>query len=158
MSTITIFDDIRDDFKELLEVELPDSYKTSNKFKECEDFIELTYVPASMFNGAYSIQVNAIRDVNVEVNTVLYYNYEVRIQLAFSINSNGGKTSYQGAMRDVEQFIRKRLDSSTWDGDETSIQNIQFFNMNKPKFLQSGEEYWMICETDWIVGGRSIVD
>ena len=129
----------------------------SISFSESTDAVDLKKQPSSIFNGKYSIQLDAMNSYQQDLATgVVDFDYNIRLQTAFEINQND-ITEYHEAIYNLEELIRKRLDYDTWIN--SSIINIQFLNGNKFQFIPSVDlERFSIVELVFNVTGRTNIN
>jgi hypothetical protein len=126
----------------------------SSSFTESEDTVELKSIPSSIYDHKYSILLDNINDVNVDIATnVADFDYNIRLQFAFELNMHADRDGYNKAIQDIEEVIRKRLKYSTWQN--TDIINITFVTGNKFQFLSSDLERFTIAEIVFRCVGRT---
>lgn len=137
----TIWSDIHINFKNLLEdssTGVGSLTNVNNTYSEAIDSIDLGNQPNSVFNGKFSIQLNGINRINEDIATgVIDYEYDVKLQLGYIFYNNVSKASYNNAIIDVEEIIRKRLDVTTFAN--STIENIIFLSVSPFKFISVGD-------------------
>ncbi|TAK56693.1 MAG: hypothetical protein EPO24_10885 [Bacteroidetes bacterium] len=147
MPTDLIWKTIHSNFKTLLDTTL--SGMTYNALKESEQ-VELSRTQAaSTFNGAYSIQLGSVRNASLKVNSILDYELEVLVQLAFELNKNAGRTSYNNAINDVETVIKHRLAPSSYEG---TLLTVSLQGGRRPQYIHSNT--FVVFEVPFVVTGR----
>ena len=158
MST-TIWNDIHNNFKDFLEdsvTGLGVLVNIKNTYKEATDSVRLDTQPASIFNGKYSLQIYGITEQPDDVYITVRLDFDVLLQLSYNLNTHVNKDSYNNAISDIEEIIRKRLDTSTYGN--TNIENIRFLSCSPFRFLDVKTEEFGIVDVIFRVTGRTYTD
>lgn len=129
------------------------------QFEETPSGVELSTLPQSRFNGAYSIAFSELPEASLEVNATIRYEIGVRIQVGFMINQQertnpnseeleNDKSEYTNAVEDVVLIIRTIL-MNIYDGIEQSF----FTGAGGLQFLEEPGNY-AICNIGFRFGVR----
>lgn len=154
-----IWQTLLDDFVELMEVDIePTRY---NPFHHTTSGLDITLLPETIWNGAYSIEFGGIPQINAEINNLMQFTTDVRLRVGFVINSeavadpNSGsttpvndKTDYSHAVEDIFLIIKKRLDPTTYAG---VLDYVSFVSASPLTFL-NGTENYAYCDITFRVG------
>ena len=118
------------------------------------DTIDLELLPGSVFDRSYSIQMHGINAVKSEVNNYLYFDYDVRLQLAYALTPQSGRTSYTTAIDEIEAIIKSRLTVSSFTG---TFNNVVFLRCSPFDFKNRAGEYFAVVSVDFRVTGSTTV-
>ncbi len=129
----------------------------SNTFTESTNYLRAESNPSSVFNGKFSIMLDQINEVREDIGTGwIEYDYDVKVEIAFLITTNVNRDTYNNAIIDIEEIIRKRLDVDTF-GD-CAILNITFINSSPMRFVNNENEEFGIIDLIFRVQGRSSIN
>ena len=129
------------------------AYETTNLFHETPSGPDITKLPNSIFNGAYSIAVGAIPTITTEVNATIVFEYQVLLRVGFIINQEDKndpdtstidktKSEYHNAVNDCEAIVRKLFASSTYQrGLESDLDGVTLQSVSAVEFLEATANY-----------------
>jgi hypothetical protein len=148
----TIWSTVHQNFKDCLEdstTGVNSLTSISTHYTESELEIDLKNEQSSVFHGAYVVQLDSINNVtNYLSSGTLVYEYNVRLQLGYELNTNDKAVSYHQALSDTEEVIRHRLTPTTWNfnAPDGIIKDITFNNNNKVQPVVKNDQF-VITET-----------
>ena len=130
-----------------------------NAFKETPGGTELRMLPEPIMNGAYSIALSGVPQIEVEVNPTIAYLMLVRLQVMFVINQNdrldpdtelmdSSKSEYTNAVKDVLLIIKTMM-LGTYSGLEVK----DFSQASGLRMLDDTENY-CVCDIEFRLGVR----
>lgn len=154
MTNSEIWKEVIDDFTMLMDVDL--SGATVNTFKKFTggiDWTKKSAIPASLWNGAYSINYAGMESTQL-INCYIHYIYNVKLQVAFSLNDRDDRASYNRAVLDLENIVRVRLQTSTW---ATPIINIEHIDTSDFDFYNVENETFAIVNITFRVTGQALI-
>lgn len=138
---------IHPNFKTLLDTTLTGSLYNTLRDSGQSDLVNT--LSSSLYNGAYSLQVGGIRGVNIKVNGVLDYEYEVLLQVGYEVSNDDARVKYNKAINDIETIIKYRLNTTTYEG---TLLTVSLGSVRKPQSAKTNT--FLIIEVPFIVTGR----
>ena len=133
----------------------------TNEFHEADDAIDFrtTCIPSSVTNGAYSTILQRVNSIHPDLGTgILDFDFNVLLLVCFEFNvSDYKKRDYNAAMQDVEEIIKRRLNTNTYEG--SMITTVDLVLWNQIKWLsQPDEEKFGCTEIVFRVSGRTSLE
>ena len=154
----TIWNNIHQNFKDFLEDSVTGVgvlINIKNVYREATDSIKLDTQPASVFNGKFSTQLYGLTESPDDIGSSVRLDYDVLLQLSYNLSTKASKNSYNDAISDIEEIIRKRIDVSTFQG--ANIENIRFLSCSPFRFLDVKTEEFAIIDILFRVTGRTYI-
>ena len=123
LSTVsTIWDAIKSNFVTVIEGTIPGI--TTNNFHSVAGFHGIEKLPTSQFDRAYHVHPKSLDKFTFYTNTVVDYEYTVKVEIGYVWNFNDGDTLLDTAIGEVEMFAKARVKSDSWVN--TSIAYIEY--------------------------------
>ena len=131
----------------------------NNRFEETPTGTELSTLPSTVFNGAYSIALNGIPQVEREVGTTIVALIRVRVQVGFLVNQiaridpdtdamDNSKTEYNNAANDILLIIKTMM-----LGQYPTVEVTRFTGASALRSLEDVENYF-VCDIEFQLGAR----
>ena len=155
-----IYTEIVSNFHDVMEdslTGLPSLTAVSYTYHELESSIDprTSYVPGSVTNGAYSVLMDKINFVRPDLGLgILDFSYDISLLLCYELNISEAKTSYNAAITDIEEIIKRRLNYNTYQG--TDILSIDLVSANPIRWISEPDtEHFGYVEVIFKVTGRT---
>lgn len=134
------------------------SNDVNNLFIETPSGPDITKLPQSKFNGAWSLSHRGNPLVICEINGTITLQYSVRLKVGFIINIEDkndpdtsvidtSKSEYHNALSDIETIVVKRMTALTFSDE---LDNVELASIGELTFLDSMENY-ATCDMDFTV-------
>ncbi len=110
------WDTIHTNFKTVMESSISGYVSGSYVESSAVDLKKKSSEPYSIFDRAYSIQMESMDSTSEYINGVADFNYNVVLQVGRELSYNDNKSLYNNAVEEIATIIQKRLNPLSYQG------------------------------------------
>lgn len=123
----------------------------SRTYHSASSTTDLKSLPASIFDGSYSVKMTGIGEVRTDINQLYLIPYEVRLTYGQVLNQNR-RDSYDSGSNDLEEIIRQSMRSTNWSG---SLEEVRMIGASVEEFAPTSGEVYQFTNCDFTILSRS---